>query len=105
MRNAKKAAKKTLVEVERQRCNSKLQSLLVQGRFGDLLDLQESKEDPIDIRSFKEFLWRLPKGFLSFVNKSFTCTLAVRTNMKRWNYQNSGRCIRCEAPETVKHCL
>ena len=102
---AKRKAKKELVEIERQRHNSKLESLLVQGRFGKILTSEDFKDDPVDLRSFREFLWKLPKGFLSFINKSFTCTLSVRTNMKRWNYVKSGTCRRCELPETVKHCL
>ena len=102
---AKRKARKTLVEVERQRHTSKLESLLVQGRFGDLLTSESFKHDPVDLRSFREFLWRLPKGYLSFINRSFTCTLSVRTNMKRWSYIKSGKCRRCELPETVKHCL
>ena len=107
LNSAKRKAKKELVEIERQRHNSKLESLLVQGRFGTLLTNEKFKEDPdsVDLRSFREFLWRLPKGFLSFINRSFTCTLSVRSNMKRWNYIKSGRCSRCELPETVKHCL
>lgn len=105
LNSAKRAARKSLVEIERQRQNSKLESLLVQGRFGKLLNSEDFENDPVDIRAFREFLWRLPKGFLSFVNRSFTCILAVRTNMKRWNYIKSGRCVRCDSPETVKHCL
>ena len=105
LNSAKRQARKTLIEIERQRHNSKLESLLVQGRFGDLLNGEDFKEDPVDLVSFREFLWRLPKGFLSFVNRSFTCTLSVKTNMKRWNYVKSGTCCRCDRPETVKHCL
>ena len=105
LKAAKRRAKKSLVEIERQRHNSKLESLLVQGRFGDVLNSDEFKHDPVDLKSFREFLWRLPKGFLSFINRSFTCTLSVRTNMKRWNYIKSGTCVRCSLPETVKHCL
>ena len=95
-----KKAKNEIRESDSKKFYEKLNSLQVQGRFSDILDGPD-----IDLKRFQEFIWKLPKGYLSFVVNSVCCTLSVASNLKRWSYKRLGKNSRCGHYETVLHCL
>ena len=92
-------AKFEIREIEKSKLSEKLKSLQVQGRYGEIL------ENDIDLKRFQESMWRLPKGYLSFVTNSVCCSLSVASNLKRWSYRKLGKNSRCGHYETVLHCL
>ena len=96
-----KISKKEITENFSLKLTEKLKSLKLQGRYADIL----SDESPPDLKRFQEMIWRLPKGYLSFITNSVCCSLSVASNLKRWSYRRLGKNSRCGHYETVLHCL
>ena len=77
----------------------KVKSLLVQGRFLDLL-CTEAKA-----YHWKSILFNLPVGVCKFVINSLCDTLNNKVNLKRWGKALNDKCCLCKNRATLHHIL
>ena len=80
--------------------NRKLDSLQVQKKFSDSMELEA------ETKVWKRIVDGLPAGQLSFILRCSSDTLPTPTNLRRWKIQMSARCKLCDAPQaTALHIL
>ena len=79
--------------------NSHVKTLLVQGRFFDLLAIETS------CHHWKSIIYNLPSGILKFLVNALGDTLNTKTNLKRWGKASSDKCKACGNRETLHHVL
>ena len=92
-------AKDILREDSSELWHSHVKSLVVQGRFLDLLSLQE--------RSFEwnSIVYNLPARVSKFLINSVSDTLNTRANLQRWGRSMNSNCKSCGNKETLHHVL
>ena len=95
-RNARKlTATKLKLDLE-----AKLNSLEVQSKFTDIIELEEST------RIWKRIIDGMPAGQLSFILRAGSDTLPMPMNLHRWKIQLYSHCPLCSFPQTtVNHIL
>ncbi len=71
-----------------------IKTLLVQGRFLDLMYIQES------FITWRSLIYNLPHGILQFAINASIDTLATNTNLKRWGKRGNSKCELCRGRET-----
>ena len=79
--------------------STRIKSLIVQGRFLDLLHEEESNV------SWKSIIYSLPKGVLQFAVNSSIDSLPTFANLKRWGKRSTAKCDLCNTRETLCHAL
>ena len=85
-----KDAMKAQVQLEYlDRWNDRVQKLVIQGDFLNLLISEQSNVD------WKSFIYGVPKGVMEFAMRSATNILATPDNLKRWGKVKSDNCQRC----------
>ena len=95
----KKIARKVSDE-EAKEADSKLSSLLVQGRF-----FEWSQKQNLDYDNMRAVLWGLPDKLLRFAIKARVDVLPTGANLKRWSVKQVSRCALCGGHETLLHSL
>ena len=92
-------AKRLVDEQALQDANQKLNSLQVQKKFADCMELEA------ETKVWRHIVDGLPAGQLSFILRCSSDTLPS-TNLRRWKIQMSARCKLCDAPQaTALHVL
>ena len=85
-----KDAMKAQVQLEYlDRWNDRVQKLVIQGDFLNLLISEQSNV------TWKSFIYGVPKGVMEFAMRSATNILATPDNLKRWGKVRSDNCQRC----------
>ena len=85
-----KDAMKAQVQLEYlDRWNDRVQKLVIQGDFLNLLISEQSNV------AWKSFIYGVPKGVMEFAMRSATNILATPDNLKRWGKVRSDNCQRC----------
>ena len=77
---------------------SQIKDLTVQGRFLELLHLEQSH------LSWRSLIYDLPRGILQFAINATIDTLATNANLKRWGKKTNSNC-KCGQKETLHHIL
>ena len=95
----KNETKKELRHECSQGWSSHIQSLVVQGRFLDLIKL-ESK-----CTVWKSLVYNLPHKVAKFLMNSVIDTLNTNANLCRWGKKISDKCKHCGNKETLHHVL
>ena len=95
----KDTIKATLTVNENERYSDHLNSLIKQGEFLKLAQLEQ--QDPI----WKGFIYDLKKGTMKFLLNATIHTLPTQTNLKMWNKSTSDKCLICKNKETTMHIL
>ena len=76
-----------------------IKSLVLQGQFLRLLELEKS------CITWKSIAYNLPRGILKFAVNSSIDTLPTKSNLKRWGKRSSTKCNFCDSKETLHHVL
>ena len=79
--------------------NSHVKSLVVQGRFLEILSEESRSYD------WKSVIFNLPARVSKFMINSLTDTLNTRANLKRWGKCMTTKCRGCGNHETLHHVL
>ncbi len=77
----------------------RIQPLVVQGRFLELLHIQETHI------TWRSIIYNLPRGILQFAVNASIDTLATNANLKRWGKRSNARCDLCKERQTLHHVL
>ena len=93
------AAKKVSTDEISHFWHDKVKSLLVQGRFLDLLCTEATAYH------WKSVLYNLPVGVCKFVINSLCDTLNNKANLKRWGKALNDKCSLCKNRATLHHIL
>ena len=99
LKKTKKANRDLLKEESIMLWNSKVQKLVMQGDFVNLL--AEEKDNV----TWKSLVYNLPKGLLPFVLKASTNTLNTPDNLWRWGIKKMANCSLCGNHCTLLHIL
>lgn len=78
---------------------TKVRSLLVQGKFYELLHTEESDA------TWKSFIFDLPRGVCKFVLNACSDTLPTNRPLCRWGKKTCDKCKHCHNKETLLHIL
>ena len=92
-------AKEIHQEQSTEKWHSHIKTLVVQGRFLDLLH-EESKSF-----QWNSIIYNLPNRVSKFLINSVTDTLNTRANLQRWGKAMSSHCKACGNHETLHHVL
>ncbi len=76
-----------------------IKTLLVQARFLDLMNIQES------FITWHSLIYNLPHGILQFAINASIDTLATNANLKRWGKRGNSKCELCGGRETLHYIL
>ena len=96
----KNSIRKAIIEKEKQKWNEKLSTLQVQGKFSDIVSLEE------DTGIWNRIIDGLPKGQLAFLLKAGSDTLPTPMNLHRWHLRVSSSCPLCSQHScTTAHIL
>ena len=76
-----------------------IRTLTVQGRFLELVALEESA------LTWRSIMFNLPRGILQFAVNAGIDTLATNANLKRWGKRSTAKCSHCKSRETLHHTL
>ena len=99
LKQKKNHAKKLLTENISESWHSHVQTLVVQGRFLDLLESEQSDFN------WKSVAFNLPSRVCKFVINSVSDSLNTRANLQRWGKSSNSKCKRCGNHETLHHVL
>ena len=99
LKKAKKANKDILKEESIKLWNEKVQKLVMQG---DFVNLVAEEKDNV---TWKSFVHNLPKGLLPFALKASTNTLNTPDNLRRWGIKKLANCSLCGNHCTLLHIL
>ena len=99
MSSTKSVVKKSIKEEIQSTWNNHIKSLIVQGKFLDLLSMEKS-----DI-TWKSIMYNLPRGVLKFAINASIDTLPTHSNLRRWGRKSDGKCKLCGNRETLHHTL
>ena len=72
-----------------------IKSLLVQGRFIELLHLEDNHV------TWKSVCFNQPRNILKFAVNASIDTLATNANLKRWGKRSNSTCSLCKNHETL----
>ena len=97
----KTAVKQLVIEERKNKWNNNLESLQVQRKFIDIINLED------DTKLWNRIVDGLPKGQLSFLLRAGSDTLPTPTNLHRWKFRVSQVCPLCRQPSpcTTAHIL
>ena len=97
----KTAVKQLVIEERKNKWNNKLESLQVQRKFIDIINLED------DTKLWNCIVDGLPKGQLSFLLRAGSDTLPTPMNLHRWKFRVSQVCPLCRQPSpcTTAHIL
>ncbi len=95
----KKTIKKNINDEFQDMWHNHIKILLVQGRFLDLMNIQES------FNTWRSLIYNLPRGILQFAINASIDTLATNANLKRWGKRGNSKCEPCGGRETLHHIL
>jgi hypothetical protein len=76
-----------------------VQSLVVQGRFLELLSLEST------CVHWRSIIFNLPERVCKFLVNSVTDSLNTRANLLRWGKSSTNKCSHCKNKETLNHVL
>ncbi len=76
-----------------------IRTLVVQGQFLRLLELENSSI------TWKSIAYNLPRGILKFAVNASIDTLPTKANLKRWGKRSTTKCNFCDSKETLHHIL
>jgi hypothetical protein len=81
--------------------NTKVKTLLVQGRFLQIIQAENS------CFTWKHIIYELPRGVLQFVLNASTDSLPTLANLGRWRLRsfNNIKCPLCQNSQTLHHVL
>ena len=96
---AKVATKQSIQQFTIEKWNSKVEKLVMQGDFTNLLI--EEKENV----TWKSIINNIPRGVLSFALNSATNTLPTPDNLRRWGKRMVSVCPLCSNQGTLEHIL
>ena len=99
LKQKKDLAKKQLVENISESWHSHIKTLVVQGRFLDLLESEKSNFN------WRSIAFNLPSRICKFVINSVSDTLNTRANLQRWGKSSTSHCKGCGNHETLHHVL
>ena len=99
LKTIQKNAKTYLKDQVQEMWHSHVKTLLVQGRFFDLLALETT------CHHWKSIIYNLPHGVLKFLVNALGDTMNNKTNLKRWGKAASDKCRACGNRETLHHVL
>lgn len=91
--------KKKVQDEHQKKWYDKIQELMVQGKFLELLALQD--ED----LTWKGIIYNLPHRVLSFAVRAAIDALPTFRNLQRWGKRMTGRCVLCGNSQTLHHVL
>ncbi len=95
----KKTIKKNINDKFQDMWHNRIKTLLVKGRFLDLMNIQES------FITWRSFIYNLPHGILQFAINVSIDTLATNANLKRWGKMGNSKCELCIGRVTLHHIL
>ncbi|XP_072048304.1 uncharacterized protein [Amphiura filiformis] len=100
LKSCKKAISKTTTDTSVAKWNDKLQTLSVQSKCLEAVELES------DNKLWRKIMTILPPGQLSFVLRASSDTLPTEVNLRRWKIQTSAVCCLCSQPNpTTFHVL
>ena len=76
-----------------------VKSLVVQGKFLDLLSLESN------CTLWRSVMFNLPERVLKFLTNALGDSLNTKANLQRWGRSSSNKCKNCSNTETLHHCL
>ncbi len=94
----KKTTKKNINDEFQDMWHNHIKTFLVQGRFLDLMNIQES------FIAWHSLIYNLPHGIQFAINASID-TLATNASLKRWGKRGNSKCELCGGRETLHHIL
>ncbi len=95
----KKKVKNNISEEHRNMWYDHVKSLSVQGRFLEILHIENSHI------TWRSLIFNLPRGILQFAVNASIDTLATNANLKRWGKRRNAKCDMCSQRETLHHVL
>ncbi len=95
----KKTIKKNINDEFQDIWHKHIKTLLIHGRFLDLMNIQES------FITWCSLIYNLPQGILQFSINASIDTLATNANLKRWGKKGNSKCQLCGGRETLHHIL
>ena len=99
LKQKQKKAKDILQNNVSEDWNSHVKSLVVQGRFLELMAAEERNFD------WKSVVYNLPHRISKFVINSVSDTLNTKANLVRWGKSMNSKCTACGNHETLHHIL
>ena len=98
----KKGARKLATARQVEDIETKLKSLQVQNKFGDIIELDHEEST----RTWRRIIDGMLAGQLSFILRCGFDTLSSPMNLHRWRIQLHSHCPLCKSPQaTVNHIL
>ena len=94
-----KASRQRVVEAHEKKCLEHLSKLTVQGKFSNIIKLQESDH------FYRSIMFDLPHKQLSWLVRASIDCLPSFSNLRRWNKVLSNKCALCPRSETMWHVL